>query len=50
LADEIEFVDDLAVKGAPGSWRVHRYARGSWGPKEADNLLPDGASWHDPAD
>jgi glucose-6-phosphate 1-dehydrogenase len=29
---------------------VHRYARGSRGPKEADNLLPDGASWHDPAD
>jgi glucose-6-phosphate 1-dehydrogenase len=48
LADEIGFVDDLAVKGASGG--VHRYARGSWGPKEADNLLPDGASWRDPAD
>ena len=29
--------------------RVHPYARGSWGPKEADDLLPDGDTWHDPA-
>ena len=29
--------------------RVHPYARGSWGPKEADGLLPAGDSWHDPA-
>ncbi len=28
---------------------LHPYARGSWGPKEADKLLPDGNSWHDPA-
>ncbi len=28
---------------------VHPYARGSWGPKEADALLPDGDTWHDPA-
>jgi glucose-6-phosphate 1-dehydrogenase len=28
---------------------LHRYTRGSWGPKEADNLLPDGSTWHDPA-
>jgi glucose-6-phosphate 1-dehydrogenase len=27
---------------------VHRYARGSWGPKSADALLPDGESWHHP--
>jgi glucose-6-phosphate 1-dehydrogenase len=27
---------------------VHAYARGSWGPKEADALLPDGDVWHDP--
>ena len=27
---------------------VRRYARGSWGPKEADDLLPDGDNWHDP--
>src|SRR5579859_8079047 len=26
---------------------VHPYARGTWGPKEADALLPDGESWHD---
>ena len=25
------------------------YAKSSWGPKEADALLPPGASWHDPA-
>lgn len=25
------------------------YAKGSWGPKEADALLPHGAIWHDPA-
>lgn len=28
---------------------VHPYARGSWGPKEADGLLPNGDAWHDPA-
>jgi glucose-6-phosphate 1-dehydrogenase len=28
---------------------VHGYQRGSWGPKEADSLLPDGQLWHDPA-
>jgi glucose-6-phosphate 1-dehydrogenase len=28
---------------------VHPYARGSWGPKEADRLLPAGITWHDPA-
>jgi glucose-6-phosphate 1-dehydrogenase len=28
---------------------VHPYARGSWGPKEADRLLPDRDRWHDPA-
>jgi glucose-6-phosphate 1-dehydrogenase len=28
---------------------VHTYPRGSWGPKEADALLPDGDTWHDPA-
>jgi glucose-6-phosphate 1-dehydrogenase len=27
---------------------VHPYARGTWGPKEADALLPDGDAWHDP--
>jgi glucose-6-phosphate 1-dehydrogenase len=28
---------------------LHSYARGSWGPKEADALLPEGTQWHDPA-
>ena len=33
---------------APGAVTVHPYPRGSWGPKEADSILPDGESWHDP--
>jgi len=28
---------------------VHPYARGSWGPGEADRLLPDRDAWYDPA-
>jgi len=28
---------------------LHPYPRDSWGPKEADALLPDGVPWHDPA-
>jgi glucose-6-phosphate 1-dehydrogenase len=28
---------------------VHPYARGTWGPGEADRLLPDREAWHDPA-
>jgi len=28
---------------------LHPYARGSWGPKEADSLLPNGVPWHDPS-
>jgi glucose-6-phosphate 1-dehydrogenase len=32
-----------------GAVPVHPYPRGSWGPKEADGLLPDGVPWHDPA-
>jgi len=27
---------------------VHPYAKGSWGPEEADRLLPDRDTWHDP--
>jgi glucose-6-phosphate 1-dehydrogenase len=27
---------------------LHRYPRGTWGPKEAENLLPSGVAWHDP--
>jgi glucose-6-phosphate 1-dehydrogenase len=32
-----------------GAVPVHPYAKGSWGPKEADALLPDGEPWYDPA-
>jgi glucose-6-phosphate 1-dehydrogenase len=28
---------------------VHPYAKGGWGPREADSLLPDGDAWQDPA-
>ena len=28
---------------------VHPYAKGTWGPKEADRLLPDRDTWYDPA-
>ena len=28
---------------------VHPYARGTWGPREADRLLPERDTWHDPA-
>jgi glucose-6-phosphate 1-dehydrogenase len=28
---------------------VQPYARATWGPKDADRLLPEGHSWHDPA-
>jgi len=27
---------------------LRSYAKGSWGPKEADALLPDGDVWQDP--
>ena len=29
--------------------RVHPYAGGTWGPKQADRLLPHRDAWHDPA-
>jgi glucose-6-phosphate 1-dehydrogenase len=28
---------------------VHQYSPGTWGPKEADALLPNGDLWHDPS-
>jgi glucose-6-phosphate 1-dehydrogenase len=28
--------------------RLFAYEPGSWGPEEADRLLPDGDEWHDP--
>jgi glucose-6-phosphate 1-dehydrogenase len=33
---------------APGALAVTPYARGTWGPKEADAVLPNGDAWHDP--
>jgi glucose-6-phosphate 1-dehydrogenase len=32
-----------------GAVPLHTYPRGTWGPKEAEQLLPDGITWHDPA-
>jgi glucose-6-phosphate 1-dehydrogenase len=54
--DQWLFASQATVEAA---WRVvegvigdttplHQYARGSWGPKEADRLLSDQETWHDP--
>jgi glucose-6-phosphate 1-dehydrogenase len=40
-----EIVDPVLGDVVP----VHPYARGSWGPTEADRLLPGRDVWHDPA-
>ena len=40
-----EVVDPVLDNATP----VHPYARGSWGPKEADRLLSNHDTWHDPA-
>jgi len=40
-----EIVDPVLGDVVP----VHPYARGSWGPAEADRLLPDRDAWHDPS-
>jgi glucose-6-phosphate 1-dehydrogenase len=40
-----KIVDPMLGDATP----VHPYARGSWGPMEADRLLPDRDGWHDPA-
>jgi glucose-6-phosphate 1-dehydrogenase len=37
-------VDPILGNAVP----LHDYPRGSWGPKEAELLLPDGETWHDP--
>jgi glucose-6-phosphate 1-dehydrogenase len=39
-----EIVDPVLGDVVP----VHPYAKGSWGPAEADRLLPDRDTWHDP--
>jgi glucose-6-phosphate 1-dehydrogenase len=38
-------VDPLLDDAVP----VHPYSQGSWGPREADRLLPAGDTWHNPA-
>jgi len=40
-----QIVDPVLGDAVP----VHPYARGSWGPAEADRLLPAGDTWHNPA-
>jgi glucose-6-phosphate 1-dehydrogenase len=40
-----EIVDPVLGDAVP----VHPYARGSWGPKEADRLLTGRETWYDPA-
>jgi glucose-6-phosphate 1-dehydrogenase len=39
-----EVVDPILGDVVP----VEPYARGTWGPSDADRLLPEGESWHDP--
>ena len=57
MADRWLFAEQDTVEAA---WRVvdpvlgdvtpvHPYAKGTWGPKEADRLLPHRDAWHDPA-
>jgi glucose-6-phosphate 1-dehydrogenase len=45
VEDAWKIVDPILGDAVP----VHPYAKGSWGPKEADRLLPDRDTWHDPA-
>jgi glucose-6-phosphate 1-dehydrogenase len=39
-----QVVDPILGDVAP----LYPYARGTWGPREADRLLPEGETWHDP--
>src|SRR5215472_10477730 len=45
IEDAWRIVDPILGDAVP----LHPYPRDSWGPKEADALLPDGVPWHDPA-
>jgi glucose-6-phosphate 1-dehydrogenase len=40
-----QVVDPILGDAVP----LHTYPRNSWGPAEADRLLPEGETWHDPA-
>jgi glucose-6-phosphate 1-dehydrogenase len=44
VESEWRIVDPILDDAIP----VHTYPRASWGPKEADALLPDGETWFDP--
>ena len=41
-----DLADDAALLDAPPP--VHRYAKGSWGPRAADELLADHGGWYGP--
>jgi glucose-6-phosphate 1-dehydrogenase len=45
VEDAWKIVDPVLGDATP----VHPYAKGTWGPEEADRLLPDRDTWHDPA-
>ncbi len=45
VEDAWRIVDPVLGDAVP----VHPYARGTWGPEEADALLPVGDTWRDPA-
>jgi glucose-6-phosphate 1-dehydrogenase len=45
VEDAWRVVDPVLGDSTP----VHPYGRGTWGPKEADRLLSDHDTWHDPA-
>jgi glucose-6-phosphate 1-dehydrogenase len=44
VEDQWRVVDPVLGDATP----VHPYAKGSWGPKEADRLLTNHDTWHDP--
>jgi glucose-6-phosphate 1-dehydrogenase len=47
--DTVEAAWRIVDPVAGGATPVHPYPRGSWGPGEADRLLPHRDAWHDPA-
>jgi glucose-6-phosphate 1-dehydrogenase len=48
MQDTVEAAWEIVEPVLGDAVPVHPYARGSWGPKEADRLLPDRDTWHDP--
>ncbi len=47
--DTVEAAWEIVDPVLGGAVAVHPYARGSWGPREADRLLPAGDAWRNPA-